>query len=161
MLPSNSQGGQQLLAQFTNAPVSGDIRNLEALSRKGLLAWAVKVVAADGVIDPRERELLQSLATKCNVETSHVDTMISLALSGRLGVPDPPNRQAAQVWLEAMAACALADGQVQPPEAALITRAGMRFGFTPTQVNQILREQYAQQLANAKSELRTSRQQPS
>jgi uncharacterized tellurite resistance protein B-like protein/predicted nucleic acid-binding Zn ribbon protein len=129
------------------------------LSPSGLLAWCVKVTAADGNVDPAERQLLLSLADKCGVEPDRVEQMIEMALAGRLDVPDPPDKLTAHLWLTAMAAAAMADGQVRPPEGQLLNLAAQRFGFSPEDVALLLRQQYAQHFAQAKEELRTARTQ--
>jgi uncharacterized tellurite resistance protein B-like protein/predicted nucleic acid-binding Zn ribbon protein len=138
----------------STAPVT----NLQNISRKGVLAWTVKMVAADGTVDVQERELLRSLAAKCHVEQIRLDQMIDMALAGQLGVPDPPDRETALVWLTTMAATAVAEGRLRPQEAKILSRAAQRFGFTDADVNSLLRQQYAVQLATAKRELRTARQ---
>ena len=71
------------------------------------------MVAADGTVDVKERELLKSLAAKCQVEQIRVDQMIEMALAGRLGVPDPPDKETALVWLTTMAATAMAEGRLR------------------------------------------------
>jgi predicted nucleic acid-binding Zn ribbon protein len=127
------------------------------ISPSGLLAWSVKVAAADGEVDPAERKLLLSLADKCGVEPMRVDQMIEMALGGRLEVPDPPDKLTAHLWLTAMAAAAMADGRLRPPEAQLLNTAAQRFGFGRQDVALLLRQQYAQRLAQARTELRTAR----
>jgi len=153
---ASSDEGRRWIARI-NSPSVLAAGNIAAISRKGLLAWAVKVTAADGTIDPREKELLQSLAAKCAVESARLDQMIEMALAGGLDVPDPPDRATAQIWLNAMAAAALSDGQVQPAEVQILLRAAQRFGFSPADVDLILKQQYAQHLAAARTELRAQR----
>ncbi len=122
------------------------------ISPSGLLAWSVKVAAADGEVDPAERQLLLSLADKCGVEPQRVEQMIEMALGGRLEVPDPPDKLTAHLWLTAMAAAALADGRLRPREAQLLNTAAQRFGFGRQDVAMLLRQQYANRLAQARQE---------
>ncbi len=121
------------------------------------MAWSVKTAAADGEIDPNERQLLLSLADKCGVEQSRVEQMMEMAIDQRLDVPDPPDRRTAHIWLSAMAAAAMADGSVKPQEAQLLSTAAQRFGFSSEDVNLVLRQQYGQRLSQARDELRTAR----
>ena len=52
----------------------------------------------------------------------------------------------------------MAEGQLRPQEAKILSRAAQRFGFTESDVNRLLREQYAVRLATAKRELKVARQ---
>jgi uncharacterized tellurite resistance protein B-like protein/endogenous inhibitor of DNA gyrase (YacG/DUF329 family) len=151
-----SDEGRQWTSRFAS-PAAVAVGPLNNMSRKGVLAWTVKMVAADGTVDVAERELLRSLAERCHVESLRLDQMIEMALVGQLTVPDPPDRETALVWLTTMAATAMAQGRLRPQEAKILSRAAQRFGFTDADVNQLLRQQYAVQLATAKSELRTAR----
>jgi uncharacterized tellurite resistance protein B-like protein len=147
--------GRQWTARIS---ASTDTRSAANISRVGVLAWTVNLVAADGTVDVNERELLKSLAAKCHVDQIRVDQMIEMALAGRLGVPDPPDKATALVWLTTMAATAMAEGRLGPQEAKILSRAAQRFGFSESDVNLLLREQYAVRVATAKRELRTARQ---
>jgi uncharacterized tellurite resistance protein B-like protein/predicted nucleic acid-binding Zn ribbon protein len=147
--------GRQWTARISSSTAAS---NAPRISRAGVLAWTVNMVAADGTVDVKERELLKSLAVKCQVEQIRVDQMIEMALAGRLGVPDPPDKATALVWLTTMAATAMAEGRLRPQEAKILSRAAQRFGFSDSDVNSLLREQYAVRLATAKQELRTARQ---
>jgi uncharacterized tellurite resistance protein B-like protein len=145
--------GRQWTTRISASTVARSSANI---SRVGVLAWTVKMVAADGTVDVQERELLRSLAAKCHVEQIRLDQMIEMALAGQLGVPDPPDKATALVWLTTMAATAMAQGRLRPQEAKILSRAAQRFGFSETDVNLLLRQQYAVRLATAKSELRTA-----
>ena len=52
----------------------------------------------------------------------------------------------------------MAEGRLRPQEAKILSRAAQRFGFSEADVDSLLREQYAVQLATAKREIRTARQ---
>jgi uncharacterized tellurite resistance protein B-like protein len=147
--------GRQWTSRLSSASSPANVANI---SRVGVLAWTVNMVAADGTVDVNERELLRSLASKCHVEQMRLDQMIQMALAGQLLVPDPPDKETALVWLTTMAATAMAEGRLRPQEAKILSRAAQRFGFTDADVNSLLRQQYAVRLATAKSELRTARQ---
>jgi DnaJ-domain-containing protein 1 len=157
---ASSSDGQRWISRFhASSPVDPVAQAIPlTISPLGLLAWCVKITAADGQVDPDERQLLTSLADKCNIDRSRVDQMIEMALSNRLDIPDPPDHRTAHIWLSAMAAAAMADGAVNPPEAQLLGAAAKRFGFCDEDVNVMLRQQYAQRFAAAKSELRFARQ---
>ncbi|MGA2441090.1 MAG: TIM44-like domain-containing protein [Tepidisphaeraceae bacterium] len=149
--------GRQWTAGIATA-AEGTVAHQKTISRVGVLAWTVKMVAADGTVDASEREILRSLAAKCHVEPIRLDQMIEMALAGRLGIPDPPDKETALVWLTTMAATAMAEGRLRPQEAKILSRAAQRFGFTNSDVNRLLRQQYAVRLGRARAELRVARQ---
>jgi uncharacterized tellurite resistance protein B-like protein len=154
---ASSDLGRQWTAGISTA-AEGTVAHQKTISRVGVLAWTVKMVAADGTVDANEREILRSLAAKCHVEPIRLDQMIEMALAGRLGVPDPPDKETALVWLTTMAATAMAEGRLRPQEAKILSRAAQRFGFTNSDVNRLLRQQYAVRLGRARAELRMARQ---
>ena len=77
-----SDVGRQWTARIS---ASTDTRSSANISRVGVLAWTVNLVAADGTVDVNERELLKSLAAKCHVDQIRVDQMIEMALAGTFG----------------------------------------------------------------------------
>jgi uncharacterized tellurite resistance protein B-like protein len=131
---------------------------INGISRKGLLAWAVKVAAADGTVDQEEREMLNSLADKCRIDSLLLNQMIRAALLGRLAAPEPTDADTARTWLKAMGAAALVHGEVQPPEAQLLHRAAASFGISDAEVTEILSQQRDEHLATARSALQSARQ---
>jgi uncharacterized tellurite resistance protein B-like protein len=161
IVSTSSQAGQSWMMRLRSVdsqiPAPGAPNGKISLSPSGLLAWCVKVAAADGEVDANERQLLLSLADKTGVDPQRVDQMIEMALGGRLEVPDPPDKLTAHLWLTAMAAAAMADGQIRPPEAQLLNTAAQRFGFGQEDVAMLLRQQYVQHLAKAREELRAAR----
>jgi uncharacterized tellurite resistance protein B-like protein/predicted nucleic acid-binding Zn ribbon protein len=149
--------GRQWTARI-GAPAEAAVAHVKTISRVGVLAWTVKMVAADGSVDVNERNILRSLAAKCHVEPIRLDQMIEMALAGRLDVPDPPDKTTALVWLTTMAATAVAEGRLRPQEAKILSRAAQRFGFTDSDATRLLRQQYSVRLARAKAELSVARQ---
>jgi hypothetical protein len=121
------------------------------------LAWAIKTAVADGEVDIQEKRLLSSLATKSGVPADRLALMIGMAQRGMLQIPDPPDAPTARVWLTAIADVAVSDGVVQPQELALLNATGRRFGFSDSDISQLLRVQRQQRLAEAKTALRVSR----
>jgi hypothetical protein len=120
----------------------------------GMLAWATKIAAADGVVDDNERGVLRGLAERENIDPGRVDQLIDMAVNNRLDVADPPDKMTAHRWLMAMAFAASANGRVPAAEAQLLVLAAQRFGFSAADVEMILKQQYAQRLAGARGELR-------
>jgi predicted nucleic acid-binding Zn ribbon protein/uncharacterized tellurite resistance protein B-like protein len=149
--------GRQWTARI-GAPADASLAHVKTISRVGVLAWTVKMVAADGTVDVNERAILRSLAAKCHVDPMRLDQMIEMALAGRLDVPDPPDKTTALVWLTTMAATAVAEGRLRPQEAKILSRATRQFGFTDSDVNRLLQQQYAVRLVRARAELRMARQ---
>jgi tellurite resistance protein len=160
--PASSDAGRQLIAQIqAQIPQAAADQSATvghgSLTPSGLLAWAVKIIAADGNIDPPERQWLESLAEQSGVAPGRLQEIITMALADRLDVPDPPDRAAARVWLGAMASAALADGILEPREIALLNAAAQRFGFSPADVSLLIRQQQNERLAAARDGLRAGR----
>jgi predicted nucleic acid-binding Zn ribbon protein len=161
VLSAVTSAQSDLARQWRQRLAPADLRPVgvvNGVSRKGLLAWAVRVSAADGTVDQEERDMLNSLADKCRVDPLLLNQMIRAALLGRLVAPEPPDAETARTWLKAMAAAALVHGQVQPPEAQLLHRAAARFGISDAEVTEMLSQQRDEHLATARSALQTARQ---
>jgi uncharacterized tellurite resistance protein B-like protein len=160
ILSAASDEGRQWVARLSSPTVAtgAAAQNLNNPSNRGVLAWTVKMVAADGAVDAGEREILRSLAARLGLEQIRVDHMIDVALAGNLDVPDPPDPATAKSWLTTMATAAMAQGRLRPQEAKILSRAAQRFGYSDEDVNLLLRQQYNAQFTRAKAELQQQRQ---
>jgi predicted nucleic acid-binding Zn ribbon protein/uncharacterized tellurite resistance protein B-like protein len=126
-------------------------------SAAGLLAWAVKEAVADGTLQPDEQHMLASLADKFSVDTDTLNGMIRMAQENRLQLSDPPDGPTARIWLEQIAATALADGSLDQTEISFLLSAAQRFGLARQDVEMIVRQQRALRLAGARENIRTAK----
>ena len=67
------------------------------------MAWAARVAACDGVVDPRERAGLLQLAERADVSAERLDEIVGDALAAGGEPPLPATREIAREWT-AMAA---------------------------------------------------------
>jgi tellurite resistance protein len=123
----------------------------------GLLAWAVKIAAADGTIDARERSSLIDLAAHSSISVQQLDTLIASALAGTLQLPEPADPPEAREWLTAMARIALSDGTLDRSEIELLRTMGTRIGLAGYDIEQLLRRVQAEQVTAARAAQRTGR----
>jgi hypothetical protein len=143
--------------QWGHAPTAGR-PSFAAAPPSGLLAWAIRTAMADGVIDMQKEQLLEALGARCGLSVERVRQLVTMASQGGLELPDPPNREAAQQYLSAMAAMTVADGTVNEHELAFLSAAGRRFGFGSAEISNLLRAERINRLADARDQLRTARQ---
>lgn len=98
-------------------------------------------LAADGVVDDRERAFLLAYAERRGVEPSRAEQMAQAALEKRLDAPAPSNAAEAEVILRGLIRMGLADGRIQDGERALLTGYGRRLGLAEKQVNLMIKEE--------------------
>lgn len=103
-----------------------------------LAAWMVGVMVADGEIDPRERELLETFALRRGLTSQQIDQLARSAEAGGLEAPAPATPEETRQWLEAMAEVALADGLITKPERAALAALGSHVGYSHYDINQII-----------------------
>jgi hypothetical protein len=129
-------------------------------SDAGLLAWAIKEAAADGTVDPTERQVLSEMATQRGVSSDQLNAMIDAALRGEIDVPEPTSRTEAESWLAGMARIALADGKLTREEFGLLRMLGTKFNVGEYDIKMLLKRLRAEQFSQASAALRGRPQPP-
>jgi tellurite resistance protein len=119
-----------------------------------LLAWAVKVAAADGNVDPSERQTLAGFAARRGVPPDQLEQMIGAALHNNLDVPAPRDRDEAQTWLAAMAAVACADGNCSDEEFSLLRALGRTISLSDEDVRLLVKRARTDRYAATSAALR-------
>jgi uncharacterized tellurite resistance protein B-like protein len=137
-----------------SAPAPPGVASLDAL---GLLAWTIKMVLADGMVDAREQQMLARAAARRGVSDDRVKAMMESAARGELEVVEPSGHEQARAWLGAMATMAMADGRIDKSETALLASTGQRYGLTAYDVNQLIKQSRNALYASAKQQLRDAR----
>lgn len=122
-----------------------------ALAPADLLAWAVRVAAADGVVDAKERAGLESIARLAGVAPSRLDEIVRDALATGGEPPPAPPPECARDWLEAAARIALADGVVTPEEFALLSKIAAPTGMSAADVRVLVNRVKAEMYQEAKA----------
>ena len=123
-----------------------------------LLAWIVKMAAADGQIADAEQQLISDAAGKWDIPTDQLNAMIASASQGTLEAPQPQDRDEARLWMSEMANMALADGKIDATEAQLLRKAGAWCGYSDYDLNALLKASQQQLLAESRVALRQMRQ---
>jgi uncharacterized tellurite resistance protein B-like protein len=122
-----------------------------------VLAWMIKMTCADGHVDPRERDLLSTVAHRHHIPPDRLEQMLAAAQSGQLDIADPADQNEGKAQLKAMASIALADGKISQTEYSLLRDAGANLGLSPYDINQLIRKAKSDLYAQAKHQLRSTR----
>ncbi len=123
----------------------------------GLLAWAARVAASDGVVDPKERAALVALAERNRIPAERVDEIVRDALTPGTEAPEPQSVDDARVWLEAAVRAAVADGVVTPEEFALLRRLGEPARMSPADVRILMNRVKAQAYMEARAAIQRAK----
>lgn len=116
----------------------------------GLLAWAVKMAAADGWVDPRERALLDRFAEHDGCGAAGLDRMIGAALNGKLVCPEPSNAAEARDWIGAIIRIAASDGKIDRKEMALLKWLGEKAKLSEDEVERLVEREQSQRSTAAR-----------
>jgi uncharacterized tellurite resistance protein B-like protein len=148
-----------------NAPTSSPSENGDNIndnqdasqSPATTLAWMVKMTLADGQLDDKEREMLESYATQYRIPADRLNQLIGAARDNTLDVPLPADQNQARSTLKAMAKAALADGKISREEQSLLEAAGQHLGLSDRDVSLLLKRTQSELYANAKQQLKDKR----
>ena len=119
-----------------------------------LLAWAVQMALADEQLSDRELRALQRAAQRRGVPPARLQAMIEAAQRHQLVVPQPRDTDEGRRWLAAMTDMALADGRIEPAEAALLWQAGQQLGWSAADVKQLVAQRKALLYQQAREQLK-------
>lgn len=103
-------------------------------------AWMVQVMLADGTIDAKERQLIESYGAARGVPKPQIDMLITAMQSGQLEAPQPGSKDEAREWLTAMTSMALADGEVSPEEMDGLMTMARRLQFSEYDVKMLIKK---------------------
>lgn len=117
----------------------------------GLLAWAIHMSLADGVIDPREQQRIDRFARLSRVRAEEVARLIDAARSGHLDTPVPTGAQDKAAWLTAMVQVALADGRIGNRELAFLKNTSDRCGMADADLRLCIKREQARLYAAGRS----------
>jgi len=104
------------------------------------LAWAVRVLAEDGVLDEAEREAIRQLASKNRISEEMVQQWVNQALQSELPPVQMPDKKAQQGWLGEVVEIALADNQVDDVERQMLKQLASSLGMSWYDVNLVIRK---------------------
>ncbi|HEX4795140.1 MAG TPA: TIM44-like domain-containing protein [Humisphaera sp.] len=145
----------QRLGHFgVDSPAAGNGQKLPTPDRQGVLAWMIQVAGADGQIDPEERQLLMSTATRQNVSPAALDGMIAASARGALEAPAPADSNEALGWMGCLAETAMADGKISPEEFEVLQMVGEKVGVGDADIKLLINRVKAQRYEAAVTALR-------
>ncbi|MDB5321649.1 MAG: hypothetical protein JWN40_3280 [Phycisphaerales bacterium] len=121
------------------------------------LAWMVKMTLADGHLDDKEREMLESYAAQYRIPADRLNQLIGAAQANTLDVPLPADETEARATLKAMARAALADGKISREEQSLLEAAGEHLGLSDRDVSLLLKRTQSELYADARQQLKSKR----
>ena len=156
-IPTNSTEGQALLEEVEGqSPGASSTGEPPVLVRDAtsLLAWLVRVAAADGNIDKSEMKLLMLFADRRNIPLERLRQMIEAARVGTLDAPMPSGPPEARAWVTEMITIGLADGTVGKEEYAVFRALGERMGLAVQDIDLLIKKSRASQYATARDALR-------
>ena len=104
------------------------------------LAWVVRVLAEDGVLDETEREAIRQLASKNRISEEMVQQWVNQALQSELPPVQMPDKKAQQGWLGEVVEIALADNQVDDVERQMLKQLASSLGMSWYDVNLVIRK---------------------
>jgi endogenous inhibitor of DNA gyrase (YacG/DUF329 family) len=175
MLPLHGQAAGELLAQLAASAdgLSADAipadpalarqqvaaaLNMQPPAPSGLLAWMVKCMVDNGTIDGSEERMLRHIADNRGVTDEQLHRMMDAAKRGELQISEPQTTEQSQRWLAAMAAAAVADGELTSTEQQLLISVGQKYGLGPYDVKMLIRRQKQQLYTTARQGTAQSRQ---
>jgi len=145
----------QTLGHFgAGAGASGNGQRLPTPDRQGVLAWMIQVAGADGQIDPEERQLLMTTATRQNVSQAALEGMIAASARGTLEAPAPADSQEALAWMSSLAQTAMADGKISPQELEVLQMVGEKVGVGDADIKLLINRVKAERYEAAVAALR-------
>jgi uncharacterized tellurite resistance protein B-like protein/predicted Zn-ribbon and HTH transcriptional regulator len=127
----------------------------------GLLAWAVKMAAADGKVDAKERALLDRFAAHDGCGAGEVDRMIAAALSGHLVGPEPADATEARDWLSAIVRVAKSDGRVDDEEMSLLKWLGRKANLSEKDIDALVEQMQIEEYGSARANVKAASSQGS
>lgn len=136
---------------------SGEVVEGFCPSAYALIAWMVKMMAADGEIAPRERQLLQAAARARRLPQSVLENMLSAAEAGTFEPPEPLTLSDATVWLQGMIRMALIDGRLTPHEMELLQKMAQRCNYTAYDLSMLLKKEKGRLYRAARDTLQAER----
>lgn len=100
-------------------------------------------MAADGVIDDRERAFLLAYADRRGVQPVAAQEMLQAAMQQRTDIARPRDAAEAETILRGLIRMGLADGRIQDSERALLLKFAKPLGLAEKQVGLMIKEERA------------------
>ena len=146
---------------FQQMPAATAVRSPVPPTRAAMselsLAVLARVVAADGQIDPRERQALAHLGARRNLSQDQVEAVLNTAATNEIELPVPRDALEAADYLKQIVGMTLADGTVSAPEQKLLMRCARQMNLSPADVRLEIARQRRLRFHAAKEAIRESK----
>lgn len=109
------------------------LNNLTPEQKKAFLAIAMKIIGADGVLDPRERQMIEAMRYEMGMFTE-TDLPGKYVAIDELAKPFDTHKSQTIVMLESIA-LAYADEEFAGEEAKILRELALIFGFSEEEAN--------------------------
>jgi uncharacterized tellurite resistance protein B-like protein len=140
-----------------NVPVVETSRLEPSLSGLKEITWMAAMMAIDGHVDAKERNMLLRAAQKKGVPTEQAEKILEAAVQGRVDISKPTGAEDSRVWMIALTDAALADGRMDKNEEHLLVKTGKTLGMAPFDVDLLINKRRAFMYQQARLELRQAR----
>ena len=135
-----------------NKPVfAEDVPVLSKFDNETIISCAVAVMLADGVIDDRERTLLERMAMPRGVSSQKLAMIIKTVEEQGLHIPNPATREAAQELLRCMIRMCLANGKVSSAERLMVQKLVAKMGYSDIDINMMIKRERVKLYSKAKT----------
>ncbi|MBF0501263.1 MAG: TIM44-like domain-containing protein [Candidatus Riflebacteria bacterium] len=124
------------------------------------LRYMIAMMLADGVVDPKEKTMLQAFGAQCGVSDNQLNEMIWSAQQSDNNFEQsgfPENAEAAHEILRAMAAMALADGRLSDDELGALQAFGKRISLSSSDVKMLVNKERSRLYNEAKKAISVSK----
>ncbi|MEE3369456.1 MAG: TIM44-like domain-containing protein [Planctomycetota bacterium] len=113
------------------------------------LAWVIRVLAEDAVLDETEREAIRQLASKNRISEDLVQQWMNQAQQSELPPVQLPDKASRKAWLGEVVEVALADNQVDDAERQMLRQLATSLGMSWYDVNLVIRKKQFRQPGSA------------
>lgn len=125
-----------------------------------LMRYTIAMMLADGKIDPKELEMLKTLAGRVDMNERQLQpivTELKTVSDAVQHVIDTSQKGPDMGLLRQLARVALADGNVSPEETIMLKKVGQRIGMTDFDIDQLIKQERGQMYQEAKELLKNQK----
>ena len=138
-------------AETEQTRIAAPVDTAPVVSPVESLAWVIRVLAEDAVLDETEREAIRQLASKNRISEDLVQQWMNHAQPSELLSVQLPDKASRKDWLGEVVEIALVDNQVDDAERKMLRQLATSLGMSWYDVNLVIRKKQFRQSAAANS----------
>jgi uncharacterized tellurite resistance protein B-like protein len=123
---------------------------LSAADNESIIFCCVNLMQADGVIDPKEEELLKSMAASKGISEEKLKMIINSVSANEVEISLPNTMAGASEFLRCMVLMCLMDGKVTTEERTLLNNLATKMGYSDIDIRQMIKKERLQLFKAAK-----------